>query len=370
MKETETINIIGGGISGLTTALGLQTSGIKYKIYEQKPEITYDNVGLGISANIFHILEEWNILKETKEIGSEIQNFHFVDKTLRYIKSFTIEKPALSVNRKLFYQILIERLKKQNIYLNCAKSIDDFSKNEIIISADGINSNTRQKFYPNLKLRDSNQILWRGISEIKLDKKFQNAYHDFVGGNLRFAIIHTGKNYYSWYIVKEKNDKEGISYDKEVLKAFFKSYHPIINKVIDKSSDVYFSELLDINPQKRKNLPWFKDNTLMIGDAIHPTTPNMANGACLAIEDSYLLTNLLGKKELTLQEAFEIVQKKRTNKVDTVVFQSYWIGKLMHQNNKIIDGLTLIGMSLTPQFLFNKIYSNVLKETRIDNKNT
>lgn len=270
----------------------------------------------------------------------------------------------------MFYQILIERLEKQNIYLNCTKTIDDFSQNDIIISADGINSNTRQNFYPNLKLRDSNQVLWRGISEIELDKKFQNAYHDFVGGNLRFAIIHICKNYYSWYIVKEKNDKDDVSGDKEVLKAYFKGYHPIINRVIDRSSDVYFSELLDINPKKRKNLPWFKDNTLMVGDAIHPTTPNMANGACLAIEDSYLLTSLLGKKELTLQEAFKIVQKKRTKKVDTVVFQSYWLGKLMHQNNKIIDGLIRLGMSLTPRFLFNKIYSNVLKETRTDNRKT
>jgi len=367
MKDLSTINIIGGGIGGLTTALALQSVGINYNLYEAKLEITYENVGLGISANLFPILKEWNIFHETKVLGSEIQRFHFVDKALKYIKSFSIEKPALSINRKLFYELLHKHLNQQNIHLNSPKSFADFSPNDIVIAADGINSKTRKKIFPNLQLRDSNQVLWRGISEIILDKKFQNAYHDFVGNNLRFAIIHTGKDYYSWYIIKENNKGKSLSGNKEDLKFFFKDYHPIVNQVIGASNDIYYSELLDIDPKERKNLSWHVNNTIMIGDAIHPTTPNMANGACLAMEDSYLLANLLGRKDLTFGEAFATFQKRRTNKVNTVVYQSYWLGKLMHQKYKLMDYLIIKGMALTPQFLFNKIYSNILKETRIEN---
>ena len=104
----------------------------------------------------------------------------------------------------------------------------------------------------------------------------------------------------------------------------------------------------------------------MIGDAIHPTTPNMANGACLAMEDAYLLSNLLDNNSLTLQEIFDTFQKQRTRKVDNVVFQSWWFGKLLHQKSKIIDSFVKWGMAMTPQFLFNKIYSNVLVETKVD----
>lgn len=365
IKEFKTVNIIGGGIAGLSTALALQKNGVSYNLFEQNAKITYENVGLGISSNLFHILEEWNILEETKQIGTEIHHFHFVDNQLNYINSFKLKTPALSVRRRQFHELLYMHLDKQSIHLNSKKFVSDFSADEIVIAADGINSKTRQEIYPHLTLRDSNQILFRGISEIELNEKFKYAYHDIVGQNLRFAIIHSGQNFYSWYIVKEKNHTEKISLEKDVLKSYFKGYDPVVEQVIDKAENIYSSELLDINPKNRKKLEWFKKNTLLIGDAIHPTTPNMANGACLAMEDSYLLAYLLGNSDMNLSEIYKIFQKKRTKKVNPIVFQSWWFGKLFHQKYKIIDQIIKIGMRLTPNFLFDKIYSKVLVKTRI-----
>jgi 2-polyprenyl-6-methoxyphenol hydroxylase-like FAD-dependent oxidoreductase len=88
----------------------------------------------------------------------------------------------------------------------------------------------------------------------------------------------------------------------------------------------------------------------------------MANGACLAIEDSYYLGHLLGRKSLSNSEAFATFQQMRSKKVDKVVNQSYLLGKLMHQDNKLFNYLIVTGMALTPQFLFNKIYSAILEE--------
>lgn len=366
MKKVDTLNIIGGGIAGLTTALALKTNGIKYKLFEQSPEITYQNVALGISANIRHILHGWNILEETKQLGTEIRDFHLVDNKLSYIKSFKLQKPALSINRQQFHKLLYSRLDAENVHLNIQRSISDFAGNELVVAADGINSKTRQEIYPDLKLRDSNQILFRGVTEITLDEKFKNAYHDFVGQNLRFAIFHIGGNNYGWYMVKEKNSFEEISSDKTVLKSYLKNYHPIVHQIIDSTENIYPADLLDIKPGDRKNLSWFSNNTLLIGDAIHPTTPNLANGACLAMEDSYLLAGLLANESLALPQTFETFQKRRTSKIDPIVFHSWWFGKLLHQDNKLIDDLMKIGMAWMPKFLFDKIYSNVLIETNID----
>lgn len=363
MKNHKSIKIIGGGISGLSTALALKNKGIDYELYEQNAEITYENVGLGISANIFPILEKWNLLDQTKEIGAEIKNLHFVDQNLKYIKSFLMAKPPLSVNRRLFYELFKDRLDKEKIHFNSKKTITEFSQDDIIISAEGIHSDTRKKLYPQLKLRDSNQILWRGITKIDLDNKFKNAYHDFIGNNLRFAIIHSGENYYSWYVIKEKDEIENKTVDKEILKNYFKNYHPIVGQVIEKSKNIYFSEILDISPHKRKNLDWFVRNNLMIGDAIHPTTPNMANGACLAMEDSYLLATLLADKTVSTKTSFSEFQKRRTKKINTIVNQSWWFGKMVHQKGIIMNFLLKIGIKTTPKCLFDSIYSNILIET-------
>jgi salicylate hydroxylase len=363
MKEPKNIKIIGGGIAGLSSALAFKNKGIDYSIYEQNSEITYQNVGLGISANIFPILKEWGLLEDSKDIGTEINDFHFVNQNLKYIKSFKMDKPPLSVNRRLFYELFKKRLDKDKIYLNSPKVSNDFSQESIVLSAEGIDSGTRKRIYPKLKLRDSQQILWRGISKIDLDDKFKNAYHDFFGNNLRFAIIHTGQNYYSWYIIKEKDKNENVSLDKAILKSYFNNYHPIVGEVIEKSKNIYFSEILDINPNKRKNLDWFVNNNLMIGDAIHPTTPNMANGACLAMEDSYLLANLLADSVEPSEVVFTEFQNRRTKKINPIVYQSWWFGKMFHQKNKMMDFLLEVGIKITPKFLFDLIYSNILIET-------
>lgn len=360
METIRQINIIGGGIAGLTTALGLQTRGINYRLFEKNAAITYENVGFGISANIFPILEEWGILEETKKLGAKIETFHFVDEKLSYIKSFAINEPALSVNRKDFYQLILNQLQAEKIFLNASKSVSDFKENEIVISAEGIDSRTRKTWYPNLIKRDSNQILWRGITKIKLEEKFKNSYHDFVGNNLRFAIIDTGNDFYSWYIIKQKNTTESDNYSREDLQYLFRNYHPIVKEIIKESENIYFSELKDIAPKARKNLSWYVKNAVLIGDAIHPTTPNMANGGCLAIEDAYLIAKILGNETIDFQK----FQQLRTKKVNAIVNQSWLFGQLLHQKSKLLDKIIRFGFALTPKFLFDRIYATVLTKTK------
>lgn len=365
MKTQKQINIIGGGIAGLTTALALQNKGIDFRLFEKNGQITYENVGFGISANIFPILENLNILSETEKLGAKIKHFHFVDKKLNYINSFPIKQPALSVNRKDFYQLILNRLPSDKIFLNTEKLTADFDDAQIVISADGINSKTRKKWYPDLNKRNSNQILWRGITKIQIEEKFKNSYHDFVGNNLRFAIIDTGNNSYSWYIIKQNDNTthEPENYTREQLMSLFQNYHPIVKEIIQKSDNIYFSVLEDISPKHRKKLSWYKGKTLLIGDAIHPTTPNMANGGCLAIEDAYLLTKMLENDSLDFQKFQDI----RTKKVNAVVRQSWLFGQLSHQKNSIMDKIIKLGFAMTPKFVFEKIYSTVLTTTKTPN---
>lgn len=58
-------------------------------------------------------------------------------------------------------------------------------------------------------------------------------------------------------------------------------------------------------------------------------------------------------------------QDKRSKKVDPIVVQSWWFGKMFHQKNKIANYFIKIGLKFTPKFIFNKIYSNILIKTRV-----
>ncbi|BDD03289.1 FAD-dependent monooxygenase [Aureibacter tunicatorum] len=362
MNTNTTINIVGGGIAGISLAMGLEKSGMEYKLFEKNDSLTYDWVGLGISSNIFQILESWDVLEETKAIGGEIRQFCFVDKKLNDLSIMKISKPPLSVNRKLFYDLLVDKLDQSRIKTGKAIYTDDFDTDDLVVYADGIDSKARKSMHPDLKLRDSGQLLWRGISNVNLDKRFVHSYHDFVGENLRFAIIYSGEGCYSWYLIKEGNVNNLSKADKSDLKEWVKDYHSVIHEVLDNSEGIYFSELKDIAPCHRSKKGWHLGNSLLTGDAIHPMTPNMANGACLAIEGAHVLAGSLSNA--TDKEFEEIIagyKQQRSAKVNRVVHQSWYFGKMLHQRNAIMDKMVMNSLRLTPQFMFDKIYSAVLK---------
>lgn len=359
------IHIAGGGIAGLVMALCLQQQGMSYTLYEQESKISYNEVGLGLSNNVLPLLDRLGLLVAARAIGDDIIRFRFANNHLELLKEFRLDQPALSVNRKLFHELLYSRVDKRNVRLN-ARFPSSYvpAENEILVAADGIHSAIRGSLYSGIPIRNSGQVLWRGIACMPLPPEFKNAYYDIIGSNLRFAIVHNRDNHYSWYAITQGGtDKIVIpsAAARQMLMKLFAGYHPVVNMMIHATDNIFCSYLQDINPADRK-IPWYNGNTVLVGDAIHPATPNLANGACLAIEDVYTLTQLLKRHDGgSFEQVFAQYQQLRETKVNKIVRQSWYLGKLMHQPNKVMDKAMIMGTRLTPAFLFKKVYSPILE---------
>lgn len=359
------IHIAGGGIAGLMMALCLQQQGMEYTLYEQEGKISYNEVGLGLSNNVLPILDKLDLLTASRSIGDDIQHFRFANNQLELLKAFHLGLPALSVNRKLFHELLYSRIDKRNVRLNARFHASyTASENDIVVAADGIHSAIRGSIYSGIPIRNSGQVLWRGIACMPLPPEFKNTYYDIIGGNLRFAIVHNRDNHYSWYAITQGGtDKIVIpsAAARQMLMKLFSGYHPVVNMMIHATDNIYCSYLQDINPSDRR-IPWYYNNTVLVGDAIHPTTPNLANGACLAIEDVFVLSQLLKKHDGgNFSQVFAQYQQLREAKVNKIVRQSWYLGKLMHQPNKMMDKAMIMGTRLTPAFLFKRMYAPVLQ---------
>lgn len=359
------VHIAGAGIAGLVMALSLQQQGIDYTLYEQDAKISYGEVGLGLSSNVFPILDRLGVLMATRQIGDEIEHFRFADNQLVTLKQFDLSRPALSVNRKLFHELLYSRLNKANLRLNTRFHASDIAHDkDIVIAADGIHSAIRGALYADIPIRNSGQVLWRGIACMPLPAEFKNTYFDIIGGNLRFAIIHNRDNHYSWYAITQAgayNMTTPPAAARQMLMKLFSAYHPVVNMIIHATDNIYCNVLQDIRPSDRR-IPWYKGNTVLMGDAIHPATPNLANGACLAMEDAFVLSRLIKEQQGgSLDKIFAQYQHLREAKVDKIVRQSWYLGKLMHQPNKMMDKAMMLGTRLTPAFMFRKIYAPVLE---------
>jgi 2-polyprenyl-6-methoxyphenol hydroxylase-like FAD-dependent oxidoreductase len=90
-----------------------------------------------------------------------------------------------------------------------------------------------------------------------------------------------------------------------------------------------------------------------MGDAAHATTPNMGQGACMAIEDAAVLANCLSTYRSTT-EAFKQFELKRISRTTTIVNNSWNIGKVAQLENKALIFLRNTAIKFTPPSVTEK----------------
>ena len=112
----------------------------------------------------------------------------------------------------------------------------------------------------------------------------------------------------------------------------------------------------DLEPHKEQ---WYKNNVIFLGDAIHATTPNLAQGGCQAIEDAFLISKLIHTRGYSF-ETFKEYYKLRNQKVKYIVKQSWNYGKISHQSNKLNEFLVQNIFKYLPNRLFEKQYQKLV----------
>src|SRR6185436_251610 len=112
------VNIIGGGIGGLSLANALQCAGIDFELFEQASKITEVGAAISISKSALDILERLGLRTQVINAGYETRNFHISDKNLKIIRVTSTESPITIIHRAKLIDILVSKLPKEKIHLN------------------------------------------------------------------------------------------------------------------------------------------------------------------------------------------------------------------------------------------------------------
>ena len=336
------ISIIGGGIGGLSLANALKSMGIKFHLYERSTKFTEVGAGIGLSESTLQILDKIGLYNLAKSNGKFIERAILANKNLKTLRVIPTESEGMCIDRTKLIEILSANISEDEYTLNEelesfqrkeGKMMMNFSsgkkvETELIIACDGINSKIRGKIYPQIQKRYSGQTIWRGISYLELPENFQNTYYELWGDNLRFGVSPMIENRYYWYAVKmaPAKERENPNESRTVLKKLFKNYSPKILKIIENSPKIVRDDMWDLKPH---NNSWCQDNLVFLGDSIHATTPNLAQGGCQAIEDAYTLAKAIKKFGLS-KEAFKKYEEVRREKTTYIVNKSWQFGKSAH----------------------------------------
>ncbi|TVQ07088.1 MAG: hypothetical protein EA359_00485, partial [Balneolaceae bacterium] len=367
MASSETVAIIGGGIGGLTMANALQHHGIPFVLYEQSPELTEVGAGIGLSEAPIRILDEMDLGNMLRRQGSRVKEVYMPDKILKVRRHISVNSEMVCIHRARLIDILKSRLPKEHIRLN-KKAISiktGVDKNSITfedgqtvtspcaIAADGINSVLRRQVFPNIKVRYTNQTIWRGISEAPMPQDFGPSYLEIWDEGLRFLVIHINDREIFWLGVKPEKPggQDNPETVREDLLKLFQNFHPQLKQLIRTSKNVLRNDMADLGSSHR---PWHKNRLVFLGDSIHATTPNFAQGGCQSIEDAWCLAKCLKKFDSDYSTAFETYQDLRETKVMKIVKDSWTFGKAAHSKNPFFHYGYRTILTRAPKFILRR----------------
>lgn len=365
------VTIIGGGIGGLTTAIALKQIGIEAKVIEATPEFRPVGAGLSLGANAMQAFRNIGIADAVIAAGKNMDALTIFDQQGRVINRTNTQRvnakygiSNFSIHRAALHNVLYSFLSPENIIQgkrSCGIEelgegyrvlFEDGSniESDCLIVAEGIHSPIRKKLAPASRLRYAGYTCWRGIVQ---NEKQIVSFSETWGTRGRFGIVPLANNQIYWFATKSvKEPASGFKdYRRADLANNFSGYHEPVMDLINATAEdqIIWNDIFDLEPINR----YAYGNLVLIGDAAHATTPNLGQGACMAIEDAVVLANCL-KKNSKVSEAFEKFQEKRLKRTHDIVNGSWRMGKIAQLEDPLLSKIRNSFFRLIPQSVYEK----------------
>ncbi len=360
------ITIIGAGIGGLTTAIALLKKGFDVEIFEAVSEIKPIGAGIILANNAMQVYQKLGLEKAIQMQAQQISKLTVADANIKALSTLHLQDfekryqtANFGIHRGKLQNILLQQIPKEAIFTG--KKLADFQKtdqgvslhftdgsshlSEIVIAADGIHSVVRKKLFPQSKIRSARQACWRGIASMTIPERYQHEVFECWGKGERFGIVSIDANTIYWFALRNyKKDlrKEFADFD---ITQLGENFHPFIQEILAATpkEKIFLDDITDLS-----RLPsWHHQNICLIGDAAHAMTPNMGQGAGQAIEDAWVLSEMMAKEKTHLL-AFEKFEALRRKKVDKIVKMSWLVGKLAHWENSVAVSIRNAMVKMTP----------------------
>ena len=314
------IAIIGGGIGGLTAALALRQFGFEPQIFEQAPLLLGVGAAILMWPNAMRVLDHLGLADSICDQGGRLEKSSWLRWDGQNLNSFIFPQtdlPAVAVHRAILQQTLLAAFPSESIHLNHVfagyeqlpdRVIARFEnassfESEILIGADGLHSRTRQQLLRDGPPINHHYTAWRGVVPQTFPSVPLATATEIYGRGRRFGIGPLGAGKVGWWasanktLLKSGRPEPGSSEDHEssraeLLRLFGDWCKPVPDLIRATPTDALVrNAVCDRSPVSQ----WGRGAMTLLGDAIHPLTPNLGQGGCLAIEDAAVLARCLQK---------------------------------------------------------------------------
>jgi 2-polyprenyl-6-methoxyphenol hydroxylase-like FAD-dependent oxidoreductase len=190
---------------------------------------------------------------------------------------------------------------------------------DLVIGADGIHSTVRHLAFGSDAVQPLGQLAWRFVTECPPEV---TAWTVLLGRDVTFLAVPIGNGQvYCYCDTSSKGtprlDGDDVHARLAELLAGFAAPVPAILESLKPGDSVHFSPIEEVVLKE-----WSRGSVLLIGDAAHATSPNMAEGAAMALEDGLVLAECLAS-ERGIERVLEQFQARRRSRTRWVLSQTH-----------------------------------------------
>ena len=347
------IAIVGAGLGGPATAVLLQQAEFQVDVYEQSPAFSRIGAGIHLGPNLVRILNHIGIGRRLAEMGVNprawiSRKWDSGELMLDYPLGADAERrygaPYLMVHRGDFNALLIEAIKPGTLHFGkrladldwtgkvVKLAFEDGTRTEadIVIGADGVRSRCREVLVGLEKPKFTGQVAYRAI--IPMSRLAGLQFPDYVkwwaDDRIVLTYFITSSRRGMYFVTSSPqaewpHDTSWVVADMDELRAAFEGFHPEVRQVFAASPAATKWAQYDCEPLT----VWSRGRVVLLGDACHPMTPYMGQGAAMAIEDGVMLTRCI---QASLDDPdyairlFEANRKERTTAVQRSSRSNTW----------------------------------------------
>jgi salicylate hydroxylase len=309
LVDTAKIVVAGAGIAGLCLALVLRKHGAQVRVIEKSPELTEVGAGIQISANGMRVLRWLGLEIEMRAQACNPRFFRAVDwRDGHELHTIAYREDHFQLHRADLLNVLKAPLPESAVQLN--ESVTRFTQTEsgvsvetdrttyeadALIGADGIHSTVRAQLFGDPQPRFAGQTCWRFVVDSgKLAAVPEPLTWHGPNGHIVMYPVSAGRRVnVVAYVDSDHWFEESwhLRAEREEVHRAYPGWDPLIHELIDKAGIVNKWAMFARDPLPR----WTENRATLMGDAAHPMLPFLAQGAVMAIEDSYALGTLLAK---------------------------------------------------------------------------
>ena len=351
--------VAGGGIGGLAAALALANQGLQVQVLEQAPEMGEIGAGMQLGPNAFHALDALEVgeaaLEQAVRTDFMVMHDAIDGQLVGRIETGDLFRqrfghPYAVVHRADIHRALLDaalatgRVQcathtrivavEQDAEQGTVTAIDQNGRRwlgQALIAADGVKSVVRAQFV-NDPPRVTGHVVYRAVvdaADFPEELKW-NAASLWAGPKCH--LVHyplRGGEQYNVVVTFHSRQQEewGVTEgSKAEVESYFQGIVPKARQLIELPRSWKRWATADREPIDN----WVFGRTTLLGDAAHPTTQYMAQGACMALEDAVTLGEALRTTGKDWDAALQLYQQNRITRTARIVLSGREMGRLYH----------------------------------------